>query len=122
MFDPRTLPGGNVLFNLGAVALFVSMLADTLTTAYGIWDYSLTEGNPLVAWFVNREVKGSTYPVIVSAFVALAVVFLLVGVADKTGFDSTVGAIVPWGLTAFDAYFPIHNLLLIRKTKKAEGK
>lgn len=122
MFDPRTLAGGNVSFNLGAMALWVSLLADILTTAFGIWNYGMVEGNPLIAWYIDREEKGDTTPVIVSAFVSLALVFLLVGVADATGFDSTVGSIVPWVLFAVDAYFPIHNWLLILKLKKAQKK
>ena len=54
-FDPRTLPGGDWVFNLGFFLWFAANLADVFLTRWAVWERGFTEANRLMRWFIDRS-------------------------------------------------------------------
>jgi hypothetical protein len=116
MFDPRTLPNGNLTFNLATVLWYVAMLTDVFVTRWGIWYYGQAEGNRLVRWMTKNAFgtfvdAGLFRPAIIAAFLAASG---WAGCVDKAH------SYLPFGLAAATMIWPIKNYLKIRKAQKVK--
>lgn len=118
MFDPRTLPNGDMTFNLAALLWYAAMLTDVLVTRWGIWYHGFQEGNNLMKWFTDKNHAFRTFldggvlrPAIVLAFLAASG---WAGCVDKAH------SWLPFSLAAATFVWPIKNYLKIRKLAKVK--
>src|SRR5260370_18084293 len=114
MFDPRTLPNGNVPFNLAACLWYVAMLTDVLVTRWGIWYYGESEGNRVMRWFTKNAFRtfldgGVLRPAIVLAFLAAS---------GWAGCVDTAHSWLPFSLAAGTLVWPIKNYLKILASQR----
>jgi hypothetical protein len=118
MFDPRTLPDGDLTYNLAVFLWYGMMLADCLVTRMGIWWYGLAEGNAIMKWFTDKNHTIRTFldagiirPVLAMAFLSAS---SAAGIVDKAH------SWLPFGLVALTAVQVVLNLLKIRAAKAAK--
>jgi hypothetical protein len=115
-FDPRTLPGKDFTFSLACMLWYGALLADCLTTRWGVWYSGLSEGNKIMKWFTDKNHVFRTF--LDGAVIRPAVVFSFLSVCQWGGFVDKAHSYLPFGLAAATFYFAVKNFMAIRKAKK----
>jgi len=117
MFDPRTLPNGDLYPNLGLLFVYAGLLADCITTRYGIWVKGLAEGNRLMSWLTDKSHVFRTW--LDGGIIRPALTFLLYGILAKGGVFDNAHA---WLVFLFGVPGWLMTILNLIKIRKAPGK
>ncbi len=114
-FDPRTLPGKDFTFSLACMLWYGALLADCLTTRWGIWYSGFSEGNKIMKWFTDKNHVFRTF--IDGGLLRPGIVFAFLQACQWGGFMDKAHAYLPIVLAVATAVLPIRNYLKIRKMK-----
>lgn len=113
MFDPRTLPNGDLTFNLACFFWYAAMLADVVVTRIGIWGHGQVESNRLMAWFTDKAHPFRTF--LDAGVLRPALVLPFLTFASWSGYVDKSHSYLPFGLAAATVTLPIRNWLKLKK-------
>lgn len=109
-------------FALSIMVLVLGNLLDVISTRVGIWNYELTEGNPLYK-FLPASVQKFFFLTPFGSFVdgglRLALVCVLVTALGAVGHVQDRDSWLPLAIAAGSFYVTVKNGLFILKQKKA---